>query len=106
MRIYKKCPHLVWFCTLLIFHIWTFWDFMQQKRQKMLPGAPKTPQNGLKTSETDSNQGIMGIRAKSDRLQISVTWLEKVEYGILQYQIFKFWKKAGIGPKAIFRAKK
>ena len=48
----------------------------------------------------------MGIRAESDRLQISVTWPEKVEYGILQYQIFKFWQKAGIGPKAIFRAKK
>ena len=60
----------------------------------------------MKASETDSNQGTMGIRAELNRLQTSVTWPKKVEYGILQYQIFKFWQKADIGPKAIFRAKK
>ena len=50
MRIYKKCPHLFRFCSLPIFQIWTFWDFMQQKRQKMLLRASKSalypPENG------------------------------------------------------------
>ena len=55
MRIYKKCPHLFWFCSLAIFQIWTFWNVMQQKRQKLLLTVPKSLPNRPKTSETDTN---------------------------------------------------
>ena len=64
---------------------------MQQKRKKMLLKAPKTLQNSLKTTETDTNSVFIGLRAESGRLQKSVTWPKKVEFGKLRYQIFKFW---------------
>ena len=60
---------------------------------------------GLKTIGTDTNSGFTGVRADLPRLQKSVTWPKTVEYGILQYHIFKFWTLTEIRSRMVFGAK-
>ena len=80
--------------------------YATEKTKNVAGSIKKHGKTGMKTAETDSNSVFTGLRAKASRLQISVTWLKKVKYGKLPYQIFKFWQFSGIRKKGAARAKK
>ena len=73
--------------------------YATEKTKNVAGSIKKHGKTGMKTAETDSNSVFTGLRAKASRLQISVTWLKKVKYGKLPYQIFKFWQFSGTGKR-------